>query len=295
MMHWLEVVCLCQVAKVEALAELLTQWGALALTYTDASDSPILEPEPGTLPLWQHIKLIALFDPQQHQSSLHQALIQYEPTLNISFQRLNEQDWVKAVQTQFQPLLFGEQLWICPSWADLSRCPGIQVMLEPGLAFGTGTHPTTALCLKWLAAHPPNRAQVIDYGCGSGILALSAAKLGAAKVWAIDYDPQALWSTEQNQALNALPNTQLNTLLPQDLAPDFAPVDLLLANILANPLLELVEQFKNLVKLNGYVVLSGILAHQLSELTTAYSQYFALEEPVIVDGWARLSGQRIAA
>ncbi|MFQ5645052.1 MAG: 50S ribosomal protein L11 methyltransferase, partial [Thiogranum sp.] len=203
---------------------------------------------------------------------------------------LHDQDWERLWLERFQPMKFGERLWICP---DGQRPPqddaAILIDLDPGLAFGTGTHATTALCLEWLDRHAPRQQSVLDYGCGSGILAVAALKLGAAQVWGVDIDRQALWASGENAERNGV-RAGLRTGLPGEL-PDQV-FDLLLANILANPLIELAPRLAGLVRPDGWLVLSGILSAQADAVRAAYAPWFSLSGPVERDGWVRLHGKR---
>jgi ribosomal protein L11 methyltransferase len=184
---------------------------------------------------------------------------------------------------------FGRRLWVCPVGEDPAQTDAVVVHLDPGLAFGTGTHATTALCLQWLDAHPPAGLSVIDYGCGSGILAIAAYKLGAQSIVAVDIDPQALQATRENALRNQI-NARLSVMFPQDL--DAGPVDVVLANILANPLIEHAAALAGLVKQGGYLVLTGILAEQADEVMTAYRQWFDFSAPVQREEWILLAGIR---
>ena len=190
---------------------------------------------------------------------------------------------------RFQPMRFGRRLWVCPRWQTPPQPDDVTVMMDPGLAFGTGTHPTTALCLEWLDEHDIRDRTVIDYGCGSGILAIAAAKLGARQVWAVDYDPQALTATADNAAENGV-GRRLSVHQPDEL--EELNCDILLANILAAPLLELAPRFAHLVRPNGQIVLSGILDEQADAVMAKYRAWFNMEPAATREEWVRLSGQR---
>jgi ribosomal protein L11 methyltransferase len=203
---------------------------------------------------------------------------------------LEDQAWERAWLDAFRPMRFGQHLWVCPAG---QRPPGergaVFIDLDPGLAFGTGAHPTTALCLEWLDVHRPAALQVMDYGCGSGILAIAALKLGAASVWAIDIDEQALWASRENAARNGV-EQDLYTGLPDDVPEQ--RFDLVLANILANPLIELAPRLAGFVRQGGDLVLSGILEQQADAVRVAYADWFLFSEPVEQSGWVRLHGVR---
>ena len=260
----------------EKVSDLLEQAGALSIAITDAHDEPIFEPDIDTHPLWDHMVLTALFDKEINLDSVKS----YNPRIN----NLPEQDWAKICQDNFKPVCFGNTLWICPSWHTV-------ITLDPGLAFGTGSHPTTQLCLEWLALNQKNLTDkiMIDYGTGSGILAISAMKLGAKKVYAVDIDPQALDATRQNALKN---NVQLEIMTPQELTLQAPAIkaDIVLANILANPLIELASQLLYYLPHTGTVILSGILSTQIESVCKAYEPFINFNKPVIQDDWVRLEG-----
>ena len=189
----------------------------------------------------------------------------------------------------FNPMRFGSRLWICPSWSEAPDPQAVNLRMDPGLAFGTGTHPTTALCLEWLDANPVAGKVVIDYGCGSGVLAVAAALLGARTVYAVDNDPQALLATEENAERNGV-RASIKTSAPENFSA--SSVDILLANILANPLLELESDFARRVRPNGVCVLSGILAEQADDITAGYQRDFEHFQTAQRDDWVRISARR---
>lgn len=273
----------------DQLSELLNDAGALAVTLQDARDEPLYEPPLGTTPLWAHTQVISLF---ASRDDLNDALVSVTDALGNMPHRIEalaDKDWVREGLDSFQPLQFGARLWVCPGWCTPPDPLAVNLLLDPGLAFGTGTHATTALCLEWLSEAAVQRRTVIDYGCGSGILAIAAAKLGAHSVWAVDHDPQALQATHANAARN-----RVDDLIHVG-TPDLPPAgqaDILLANILARPLIELAPCFAALVRLQGNIVLSGILADQADEVSHAYRPYFDISPPVQRDGWVRLDGTR---
>jgi ribosomal protein L11 methyltransferase len=203
---------------------------------------------------------------------------------------LEDKDWERAWMEHYQPMRFGQRLWVCPSWREPPEPDAVNLLLDPGLAFGTGTHPTTALCLEWLEGQALNAVQVIDYGCGSGILGIAALLLGAHHVMAVDIDPQALTATADNLARNRLPSERLSTYLPLN-APK-RQADVLLANILAGPLCELAPTLAERVRPGGRILLSGLLSQQADQLISTYSRWFAMDAPAEREGWIRLSGTR---
>lgn len=277
----------------DTLSAFFEAHGALSVTLVDAADQPLYEPDPGTTPLWSATRVIALFADDVDLTPVRQALTgEFGPALPARMveEPVPDQDWERAWLDQFQPMRFGEHLWICPAGQRPPVAHGqVLIDLDPGLAFGTGTHPTTALCLEWLDRHPPVGQQVLDYGCGSGILAIAALKLGAASVWAIDIDRQALWASRENAARNQV-GERLQTGLPKQL-PEHA-YDLLLANILANPLIELAADLARRVKSGGQLVLSGILSAQATAVQQAYVDWFEFAPFEEQQGWVRLHAVR---
>jgi ribosomal protein L11 methyltransferase len=288
-MSWLRLILDTDHAHTGALSEALEQAGAVAVTLEDAADQPLFEPGPGETPLWNDVRVVGLFaadiDPDTLQDKLTRSLdVQTLNTLRI--EPLEDRDWSRAWMDRFQPMRFGERVWIVPSWCDAPEPDAINIALDPGMAFGTGTHPTTALCLEWLDAAAVSGKRVLDYGCGSGILAIAAAKLGAAEVWAIDNDPQALLATQDNAERNAV---RVHTGLPAD-TPQEA-FDIVIANILAGPLVELAPVLTARLGQGGQLVLSGLLPEQADAITQAYVPRCVLDQRVERDGWMRLSGQ----
>ncbi len=291
-MPWLQLILKSDEAHAEQLSDLLSELGAAAVTLRDAADQPLYEPPPGATPLWHDIDVIALFeadiDTDAVINNLRAALAPL-PLPAWKLEPLEDKDWQNEWIKHFQPMAFGKRVWICPSWCEPPDPKAVNILLDPGLAFGTGTHPTTALCLQWLDEYIHGGETVIDYGCGSGILALAAAKLGANRVWAVDNDPQALASCRNNAEKNQLA-ARIITCAPAAL--DTCDVDILVANILANPLLELAPRFAQLVKPGGHIALSGILANQVDGIAQRYRAWFDLDDPVQQDDWCRLHGTR---
>lgn len=293
-------------SSIEISEDLLLELGALAVTLEDAKDDPLFEPNIGTTPLWQNIKMIALFDDESDLEPIKKVLKENlsEPVFaSLQIEKVEEKDWVRASLEQFKPQCFGERLWICPSWchldvdelkkADAEQQEPIIVLLNPGLAFGTGTHPTTQLCLQWLATHSVKDKFVVDYGCGSGILGIAALKLGAKQLIAVDYDPQAILSTEENAKLNAITAPTLNCISPlEEVAP--IKVDLILANILANPLIELAPKLVSMLAAKGEMVLSGILAPQAEQVIEAYQPYMQNFMIEYAGDWVSIYAERKA-
>jgi ribosomal protein L11 methyltransferase len=274
----------------EAAGEAAMACGAAAVTFVDARDDAVLEPALGEVRLWPATRVQCLF-PEQDEEVLRRALgcaLALDPA-HIASRRVPEQLWERAWLKDFHALRFGRRLWVCPHHETVADSAAVVVKLDPGLAFGTGTHPSTALCLDWLDAHLVPRSCVIDYGCGSGILALAAAKLGAAAVHAFDLDPQALIATRDNAAANAL----LRPLAVHERAETLpAGADLLLADILCGPLCELAPRFAALVRPGGQVVLAGLMEHEHAEVTAAYAPCFDVTSFGYRDGWVCLAGRR---
>ncbi len=298
-MPWLQLVLDAGGHAPERLAEWLEGEGAVAVSFQDAADEPLYEPPPGATPLWSHTRVTALFEADHDLdatlAALGAALGSLPPH---QLERIEDRAWERVWLADFKPLQFGERLWVVPSHCEPPEPTAVNLRLDPGLAFGTGTHPTTALCLEWLSSADLEGRTVVDYGCGSGILAIAAALLGARSVIATDLDPQALLATRENAARNGVAERLVVTCaersrssgMPGPLA--IAPADILLANILAGPLVELAPLFARSIKPGGRIVLSGLLAEQAEEVAHAYRDGFTIVAPCCREGWARLDGIR---
>jgi ribosomal protein L11 methyltransferase len=291
-MPWLQAhltVTKDQAPLIELLFENL---GAVSVLLGDAADEPMLEPGPGETPLWSHTRVTGLFegdtDADALRSAIAQALQAYLGA-RLELEVLEDREWERAWLDNFQPMRFGERLWVCPHGLAVDAEDAVVVRLDPGLAFGTGTHPTTALCLAWLDSADLTGKTLIDYGCGSGILAVAALKLGARQVIGVDHDPQALLATRDNAQANGVADRL--TVLASD-APDPAPADIVLGNILANVLIELAPRLAPLVAGSGELVLSGILEEQWPAVAAAYADGLDFDQPTIKDGWVRLHARR---
>lgn len=290
-MPWHQLTLFTTKENAETLLERLERLGAVSVTMQDAADQPLYEPPPGATPLWQLTNVVGLFEEEANVEGVLAALrAQYGAALpEYRLELLADQAWERVWMDDFKPMRFGRRLWIVPSWSEAPETGGVNILLDPGLAFGTGTHPTTRLCLEWLDGHDIADKQVIDYGCGSGILAIAAALLGAAAVVGVDNDPQAITATKENARRNAV-TAQITAYLPGH-EPTEA-VDLLLANILAGPLAELAPLFAQRVKSGGGLVLSGILPEQAEGLREVYAAWFKMAPATELDGWIRLEGVR---
>ncbi|MGD9842554.1 MAG: 50S ribosomal protein L11 methyltransferase [Steroidobacteraceae bacterium] len=266
--------------------------GALSITLEDAADDPILEPAPGALPLWPTVNIKALFATTTDQHALLHTLQQqldYELPPH-EFEQLADRHWEREWLKDFHVMQFGQRLWICPDGQRPEDPHAIIVDLDPGLAFGTGTHPTTALCLQWLDEHTALGQRIIDYGCGSGILAIAALKLGAVSAAGVDIDPQALLASRNNAKRNGVSAALTLSLSDQDLQP----AEIVIANILAGPLATLAPRLAELTRPHGHIVLSGVLTEQATAVQNCYAAWFDMH-PIAVQGdWARLSGKRLA-
>jgi ribosomal protein L11 methyltransferase len=265
--------------------------GASAVTFLDARDDPVLEPAPGEFRLWPRTRLQCLFAPGSDAKGLVRALskaLGLDPDL-IAAQEVADRLWEREWLKDFHPRRFGKRLWVCPHHGEVNEPGAVVVALDPGLAFGTGTHPSTALCLVWLDAHLVRESRVIDYGCGSGVLALAAAKLGAAQVHCFDIDPQALTATRANARSNGL-GAQLRVHASAGTLPSGA--DVLLANILSTTLCELAPRFSSLLRPGGDLVLCGLMQHEALDVTRAYAPCFDVVPFAALDGWVCLTGRR---
>lgn len=291
-MSWLEISFEIPKTLSTPCSEQLEALGAVSVSFFDAGETPILEPQPGETPLWDKVKIVGLFEDTIVPDVILNALKHFLPETSVNISPLADQEWTRTWLDHFHPMQFGQRLWIVPSDTSFAQENAVVVTLDPGLAFGTGTHPTTALCLQWLDAHPVALQTIIDYGCGSGILGIAALKLGAQKVWAVDYDPQALTACTENAKRNDIPAQNLLTVSPQTLPPGIQ-AQTVLANILAEPLIQLASTLKECCVMGGNIVLSGLLTKQLEMVKNAYSPWFAFEEPQIQEDWVLLSGIKL--
>ncbi len=295
-MSWLSITLTVDAADVETLSEVLLEAGAISVDVTDAqagtAGERALFGEPGepASAEWELSRLTGLFEKRDSVLENVRAALQaagLDPAVQIATAHVADQDWVRATQTQFQPVHVSSRLWVVPTWHEAPEPDAINIVIDPGLAFGTGTHPTTRLCLRWLDANLRGGESVLDYGCGSGILAIAAMKLGAAHAIGVDIDPVALLAAR----LNAMQNhVQIEFIAASGGAPE--PADIVVANILANPLKMLSPLLARMTRRGGHILLSGVLAHQANEVEDVYREAFELQPLQHEDGWVLVSGSR---
>jgi ribosomal protein L11 methyltransferase len=275
----------------ERVEEACFEFGAVAVSYTDQRDDPILEPAPGEFRLWPHSRLQALFPfdckPQEIVAGLAHVM-RIEPE-KIAVETLADKVWEREWLRDFHPMCFGRRLWVAPHHSHVHTQGAVIVRLDPGLAFGTGTHATTAMCLGWLDENAREGQVAIDYGCGSGVLAVASVKLGARAAYAFDIDPQALTATRDNSVANGV-DARVHVVERDADLPSGA--DILLANILCGPLCDLAPRFAALTAPGGKIVLAGLLAAQADEVTRAHSPWFDISPFATRDGWTALAGSR---
>ncbi len=292
-MPWIQLKINTTGRNAENLSDALAANGAVSVTFQDTHDNPVFEPLPGETRLWGDTDVIGLFEADADMAAVIDALAGH-PLLGAGFahkiEQLEDKDWEREWMDNFHPMRFGERLWICPSWRPVPDESAVNVMLDPGLAFGTGTHPTTALCLQWLDGLDLQGKTIIDFGCGSGILAIAALKLGAARAIGIDIDPQAIQASRDNAQRNGVAD-RLELYLSQD-KPDLLSADVVVANILAGPLRELAPLLSALPQAGGALGLSGILASQAPGVAAAYAGAFELDPIAEKDEWCRITGYR---
>ena len=280
-------------AKQEVVEAILLEYGAVSITLESAANEQVLEPDPGEVKLWQRLQLVALFEQDADRDKLVKEIATHPlwpGVIRSRWEALEEQVWERAWMVDYEPMRFGKRLWICPSWAEPPEPEAINLMLDPGLAFGSGTHATTALCLEFLDRVICGDEEVIDYGCGSGILSLAALKLGARHVTGIDHDPQAIIASGDNLMTNNIDPEKLTVCLPEEFKPISA--DIVVANILAETLIGLVDKIVNLIQPGAWLAMSGILESQADQVETIYSPWIEFEKPHIQDEWVLLSGRR---
>ena len=296
-MPWLNLIIDTDAEYAEALSDSLLKLGALSVDLLDADadtpDEQAIFAEPGELPpgMWQHNRVSALFNDNHDVSKILSCAadrIGLTELPEYRIEMLADKDWVRLTQSQFEPISISQRLWIVPTWHLPSNPAAINIILDPGLAFGTGSHPTTRLCLRWLDKHLQGGENILDYGCGSGILAIAAMKLGAANATGVDVDSQAVQASQDNASVNGIDNIRF--YLPDNTPP--GSYDLVVANILTNPLLMLAPLLAKSTRQSGRIVLSGILEKQAQDVMKIYQQWFGLDTPIFEDGWSCLSGHK---
>ncbi len=287
-MPWLQLTLDCRAAEAFRLSDLFSEAGAVSVSLTEAKDEALIEDKPGAAPLWQATRVQGLFAEDADVAALNHRLRQAGfPSPRVT--PLEDRDWERAWQQHVAPRRYGQRLWVVPSFTRNPPRGGVCVRLDPGLAFGTGNHATTALCLEWLAEQTLDGLDLIDYGCGSGILAIAAVKLGARAARAVDNDPKALETARENARLNrCLGRIRFHS--PESLPS--APADVLVANIFANPLISLADELARLVRPSGRIALSGILATQAEDVHRAYAVWFKITPAAERDQWVRIAGER---
>lgn len=293
MAQWQQLIIDTQAPFAEQFSEQLEALGASSVTFQNQQDEqPLFELKPNDSPLWDKVSVVGLFTQESNLTAILEELHQTLPEqawLNQRIEPLEDKNWNLAWMDHFEPLRFGHQLWVCPSWKPCPDPQAVSILLDPGMAFGTGYHATTALILEWLTQQNLKHKTVVDYGCGSGILGIAALKLGAKHVMAVDIDPIALETTLDNAQKNHLNLEQLSTYLPED-CPDY-PCDIVFANILAEPLHDLFPVLNHLVKPQALLLLSGIMRNQVDSLMACYSSSFIFEQPIFKEEWALLIGK----
>ncbi len=293
-MPWIQISITASGENYQSIEDTLLLLGAQSVTFKDAADNPILEPQPGETPLWQEAIVTGLFDERHDIEKLRTRLAnQLGDNLKIEISTLPDRDWTRAWMDSYEPMQFGGRLWVCPKYVDPPQSKAINLRLDPGLAFGTGTHPTTSLCLNWLDRHvfpQSGYLDVLDYGCGSGILAIAAILLGAGHADCVDIDEQALQATRDNADVNRVAD-RITTHKPDTLSDD-RRYQLVMANILSGPLTELAPTLAQHCNAAADVVLSGILSDQADGVRQAYNEFFDMETTATQEDWVLLHGTR---
>ncbi|WP_130802647.1 50S ribosomal protein L11 methyltransferase [Acinetobacter ihumii] len=297
-MKWLQIHITVDQAQVDFTETLLMSLGAVSVTLDDAEDQALLEPLPGETPLWNKVIVTGIYQEDEQEAidveKLEDFLKEQLPDAPIRHEQLEDQVWERAWMDYYEPIQISEKFWIVPEWLEAPEADAVNIKLDPGLAFGTGNHASTFLCLQWLGQTDLKDKIVIDYGCGSGILGVAALLLGARKVYATDIDPQAVLATKQNAELNGVQD-RLFVGLPEEFNAEFKSqkADVLVANILAAPLMALAPEFATLLKTEGEFALAGVIEEQVADVTGVYSEFFdivAIEKRE--ENWCRISGKR---
>ncbi|KFZ29296.1 ribosomal protein L11 methyltransferase [Pseudidiomarina atlantica] len=291
-MPWIQLTVAAPEKHAPLVGDMLQGNGALAVTYRDAQDNPIFEPPLGEVLYWQETLVTGLFpaetDLKPVLANLQKSRF-FDEGFNYKTDQLEDKDWEREWMDNFHPIQFGERLWVCPSWREIPEPDAVNLMLDPGMAFGTGTHPTTALCLRWLDGQDLRGKTVVDFGCGSGILAIAALLLGAERAIGIDIDQQALISSRDNAERNGVAE-RLEVYLPSQQPSLHA--DVVLANVLAGPLQDLADVIQAFVGPRGQLVMSGILERQIDAVQAAYSANFDFSPAQVQAEWVMLHAKR---
>lgn len=292
-MSWLQIAINTTKDNAERAEDSLFAAGAQTVTLTDAADQPILEPGVDEVPIWNAVIITGLFNDDDNEQQLLDLLKQNLSDIQhtCSVERLEDQNWTRAWMDHYHAMQFGERLWVCPLHLAPPDAEAITLRLDPGLAFGTGTHPTTSLCLRWLDKNISQQENILDFGCGSGILAIAACMLGAKHADGVDIDPQALIATHDNAETNHV-NEKIASYLPDDFQKQHSNTsyDVVVANILSGPLAELATTLAQHTKTDGHIVLSGILKEQADTVLEAYREFFTMDEPETSEDWVLLHG-----
>lgn len=301
-MTWQQLHIQCEKNDADLTETLMLEAEALSISLDDAGDQPLFEPLPGESPLWDEVIITGLFDTHINLEALGQHIAQSVTASRAWVSQVDDKDWEREWMKNYHPIECANNLWIVPKWLTPPNPNALNVMMDPGLAFGTGYHATTRLCIDWLTTQDITDKVVIDYGCGSGILGVVALMLGAKQVYAVDIDPQAILATRQNAERNQV-GERIQAFLPdkfQQFCQDnpILPADMITANILAKPLISLAPYFATLLKADGKIVLAGLIENQVDDVKTAYQPYFAMTDEFTFTSqedkhWHRLSGSRL--
>jgi len=297
---WLQIHITVEQAQVDFTETLLSSLGAVSVTLDDAENQDLLEPLPGETPLWNKVIVTGIYAQEEGEdidvTALETFIRTQLPTEPMRSEFLEDQVWERSWMDYYEPIQIGEKYWIVPEWIEPPEADAVNIKLDPGLAFGTGNHASTFLCLQWLGKTDVKDKVVIDYGCGSGILGVAALLLGAKKVYATDIDPQAVLATKQNAELNGVLEN-LYVGLPAEFNAEFKnqQADILVANILAGPLMSLAKEFSTLIKSEGEFALAGVIEEQVTDVSSIYSEFFDIVEvEKREETWCRISGSRKA-
>jgi len=292
-MEWRQFVMNLEALPADGVEEVFARHGASAVTFSDAGDDPVLEPQPGETPLWSKVRITGLFGEAADLDGLRRDLLrsfQLEQLPEHRVETLEDRVWEREWLKDFRPMQFGRRLWVCPGGFEVDAEDAVVVHLDPGLAFGTGTHPTTALCLEWLESQDLAGKRVLDFGCGSGILSIASLKLGASSATAVDIDPQAITASRQNGRRNGVDEGLVTTLDANALDAEY---DVAVANILATPLVRHAGTICEHLVHGGTIALSGITDRQTAAVADAYRDLIDFDPPVVRAPWARLTGRRL--